>query len=451
MRTNHSELAQLEETYSHQPEFLQAVHEIYDAIHIVLDKNKAYRKAKIIERLFEPERLISFRVTWMDDQGEIQVNRGFRVQMNSALGPYKGGLRFHPTVNESILKFLATEQIFKNALTTLPMGAGKGGSDFDPKGKSDAEVMRFCQAFMLELSRHVGHRVDVPAGDIGVGAREIGYMYGMYKKIKNQSEGVLTGKGVGWGGSLIRTEATGYGTVYFAANMLKAKGHNFQDQLCIVSGSGNVAQYAIEKLLELGAKVVACSDSSGFIYDEEGIDSDKLEYIKTLKNVKRGRIKEYAEAYPNAVYTTVDHNLDYNPLWQLKADCAFPCATQNELNGKDADHLIANGVQLIAEGANMPLTIEAIERVQDADILYAPGKAANAGGVAVSGLEMTQNYMGIFWTKEEVDKRLFKIMEDIHHQCMHAAAAYGKDGNYAFGANVAGFEKVAQAMLAFGS
>jgi glutamate dehydrogenase (NADP+) len=448
--TANDAVSQLENKYGHQPEFLQAVHEIYDSIKVVLDKNEAYRKAKILDRIFEPERLISFRVTWVDDQGEIQVNRGFRVQMNSALGPYKGGLRFHPTVNEGILKFLATEQIFKNALTTLPMGAGKGGSDFDPKGKSDAEVMRFCQAFMLELYRHVGHRIDVPAGDIGVGGREIGYLYGMYKKVTNRSEGVLTGKGVGWGGSLIRTEATGYGAVYFAANMLEAKGQSLEGKTCIVSGSGNVAQYAIEKLLQLGAKVVAASDSSGFIYDEEGINEEKLEFIKELKNVKRGRIKEYAEAYPNAEYTAVDPNLDYNPIWQIKADCAFPSATQNELNAKDAVHLIANNIQLIAEGANMPLTIEAIEAVQDAGVLYAPGKAANAGGVAVSGLEMTQNYMGNFWTKEEVDQRLFKIMKAIHRQSMDAAAAYGKDHNYAFGANVAGFTKVADAMLALG-
>lgn len=443
-------LSQLESNYKHQPEFLQAVHEIYDSIELVLEKNQAYRKAKIVERIFEPERLISFRVSWIDDQGEIQVNRGFRVQMNSALGPYKGGLRFHPTVNESILKFLATEQIFKNALTTLPMGAGKGGSDFNPKGKSDAEVMRFCQAFMMELYRHVGHRIDVPAGDIGVGGREIGYLYGMYKKITNRSEGVLTGKGVGWGGSLIRTEATGYGVVYFAANMLEAEGQDFEGKKCIVSGSGNVAQYAIEKLIELGAKVVAVSDSSGHIYDEEGIDTEKLSFIKELKNVKRGRIKEYVDAYPNSSYIAKDKSLDYNPIWKIKADCAFPSATQNEINAKDATHLVDNGIQLVAEGANMPLTIEAIECVQEGGVLYAPGKAANAGGVAVSGLEMTQNYMGIFWSKKEVDQRLFKIMKDIHKQSMDAAAAYGKDKNYAFGANVAGFTKVADAMLALG-
>jgi glutamate dehydrogenase (NADP+) len=430
-----------------QPEFFEAVMEVYESIKPALDRHPEYRQAKIMERLVEPERVVMFRVPWMDDSGEIHVNRGFRIEMNSAIGPYKGGLRFHPSVNLSILKFLAFEQVFKNALTTLPMGGGKGGSDFDPKGKSDTEVMRFCQSFMLELFRHIGPNTDVPAGDIGVGGREIGFLFGMYKKIRNEFTGVLTGKGLNWGGSLIRPEATGYGTVYFAAEMLKTRNMTLEGKVALVSGSGNVAQYTTEKLLDYGAKVVTLSDSSGYIYDEEGIDREKLDFVMWLKNVKRGRIKEYAEKYPNAVYTPVDPSLDYNPLWNHKADMAFPSATQNEINGKDAQHLVNNGVFLVAEGANMPSTPEAIDIYKQHNVLYGPAKAANAGGVAVSGLEMSQNSLRLQWTREEVDRKLHEIMKAIHRQAWETAEAYGYPGDLQVGANIAGFVKVADAML----
>lgn len=396
--------------------------------------------------MLEPERMISFRVTWLDDRGDVQVNRGYRVQMNSAIGPYKGGLRFHPSVNPSVLKFLAFEQVFKNALTGIPMGGGKGGSDFDPKGKSENEVMKFCQAFMSELARHIGHRLDVPAGDIGVGGREIGYLFGAYKKIRNEFTGVLTGKGTGWGGSLIRTEATGYGLIYFAENMLQDKKDSIKGKVCLVSGSGNVAQYAIEKILQLGGKIVTASDSDGFVYDEEGFTPDKLEFLKDLKNNRRGRIREYAEKFKGVAYQDINEKLDHNALWKIKADCAFPSATQNEINQKDADNLVRNGVKLVAEGANMPVSIEGINVLLDNGVLYAPGKASNAGGVATSGLEMTQNYGGQNWTREEVDTRLHIIMKNIHDTCLAAAKEYGKPGNYLAGANIAGFLKVAKAM-----
>jgi glutamate dehydrogenase (NADP+) len=428
-------------------EFHQAVSEVMESVKPVLDQNPIYRRAKIPQRLVEPERVIMFRVPWADDQGNVHVNRGFRIEMNSALGPYKGGLRFHPSVNLGILKFLAFEQVFKNALTTLPMGGGKGGSDFDPKGKSDNEVMRFCQNFMSELFRHIGPDTDVPAGDIGVGAREIGYLFGMYKKLRNEFTGVLTGKGLNWGGSLIRPEATGYGSVYFAAEMLATRNESLEGKTCLVSGSGNVAQFTTEKLLELGAKVLTLSDSSGYFYDESGINREKLEYIKMLKNVRRGRIREYADKYPTAVYTEVDPTLSYNPLWEHKADCAFPSATQNEINAKDAQLLMNNGVQLVCEGANMPTMPDGVDIFLDHKVLYGPGKAANAGGVSVSGLEMTQNSMRLAWTREEVDARLRMIMKSIHQTALEAAAQYGTPGNYVYGANIAGFVKVVDAML----
>jgi glutamate dehydrogenase (NADP+) len=433
-----------------EPEFLQAVDEVLQSVYPVLERHAEFRKLKLFERMTEPERLISFRVTWLDDKGEVQVNRGYRVQMNSAIGPYKGGLRFHPSVTPSVLKFLAFEQIFKNALTGIPMGGGKGGSDFDPKGKSENEIMKFCQAFMGELARHIDDRTDVPAGDIGVGGREIGYLFGAYKKIKNEFTGVLTGKGIGWGGSLIRTEATGYGLIYFAQNMLQAKGDSLKGKVCLVSGSGNVAQYAIEKIIQLGGKAVTASDSNGFVYDEAGFTTEKLEFLKELKNVKRGRIKEYADKFKSAVYHELDPKADHNPLWAIKADCAFPCATQNEVNEKDARNLVKGGIKLLAEGANMPTTIEGINVILDAGVMYAPGKASNAGGVATSGLEMTQNYMGQNWTREEVDDKLQDIMKDIHDTCLAAAKEYGKPGNYMAGANIAGFLKVARAMQAQG-
>ena len=430
-----------------EKEFHQAVQEVLESVQPVLERNPEYRQAAILERITEPERVIMFRVPWMDDQGQVSVNRGYRVQMNSTLGPYKGGLRFHPSVNLSIVKFLAFEQLFKNALTTLSMGSGKGGSDFDPKGKSDNEVMRFCQSFMAELFRHIGPDTDVPAGDIGVGAREIGYLFGTYKKTRNEFTGVLTGKGLGWGGSLIRPEATGYGCVYFAAEMLATKNENLEGKICLVSGSGNVAQFTVEKIIELGGKVVTLSDSSGYIYDEEGIDKDKLAFVKRLKNIKRGRIKEYIDKYSETVYTEADFTLDYNPLWNHKADCTFPSATQNEINAKDAQNLVNNGVKLISEGANMPSTPEAIDIFLENKLLYAPGKASNAGGVAVSGLEMAQNSMRLSWPREEVDSRLKNIMKSIHQSCLDAATEYGVPGNYMAGANIAGFIKVVNAML----
>ena len=430
-----------------QPEFHQAVEEVVESLALVLDKHPEYREAKIIERIVEPERLIMFRVPWLDDEGTVQVNRGYRIEMNSAIGPYKGGLRFHPSVNLGILKFLAFEQVFKNALTTLPMGGGKGGSDFDPKGKSDNEVMRFCQSFMTELCRHIGPNTDVPAGDIGVGGREIGFMFGQYKRIRNEFTGVLTGKGLNWGGSLIRPEATGYGATYFAKEMLATRGETLEGKTCLVSGSGNVAQYACQKILDLGGKPVTVSDSGGYIYDEAGIDREKLAFIMELKNVRRGRISEYAGKYPSAQYTPVDHNLDHNPLWNHKAQCAFPSATQNEINLKDAQNLLANGVYVVSEGANMPTVPEGVNLFVKEKILYGPGKAANAGGVATSGLEMSQNSMRYNWTREEVDAKLAGIMKAIHTQCVEAAEAYGTPGNYVNGANIAGFLKVADAML----
>jgi glutamate dehydrogenase (NADP+) len=430
-----------------QREFHQAVSEVIETIRPVLDQNPEYRTAKVLERIVEPERVILFRVPWVDDQGEIQVNRGFRVEMNSAIGPYKGGLRFHPSVNLGILKFLAFEQVFKNALTTLPMGGGKGGSDFDPKGKSDLEVMRFCQSFMSELYRHIGPNTDVPAGDIGVGAREIGFLFGMYKKLRNEFTGVLTGKSLNWGGSLIRPEATGYGSVYFAAEMLATRDKTLDNLACLVSGSGNVAQFTMEKLLDLGAKPITFSDSSGYILDEAGVDREKLACIKELKNLRRGRVKEYAEIYPAAVYTPVDPSADHNPLWKHKAQCAFPSATQNEINAKDAQHLVDNGVELVCEGANMPTTPDGIDIIINNGLLYGPGKAANAGGVSVSGLEMTQNSMRLSWTRKEVDERLRMIMHSIHQTCADAAGMYGAPGNYMVGANIAGFIKVVDAML----
>lgn len=430
-----------------QREFHQAVQEVVETVKPVLDRNMEYRQQAVLKRITEPERVIMFRVPWLDDDGQVQVNRGFRVEMNSSLGPYKGGLRFHPSVNLGIIKFLAFEQVFKNSLTTLSMGGGKGGSDFDPKGKSDGEVMRFCQSFMAELYRHIGPNTDVPAGDIGVGAREIGYLFGMYKKLKNEFTGVLTGKSLNWGGSLIRPEATGYGNVYFAAEMLATRNDTFENKVCLVSGAGNVAQFTTEKIIELGGRVVTLSDSSGYVYDEEGIDREKLDYVMQLKNIRRGRISEYVEKYRSAHYTPVDPSLNYNPLWSHKADCALPCATQNEVNKKDAEHLMDNGVSLVSEGANMPCTPEAIDVFIDSELLYAPGKAANAGGVAVSGLEMAQNSMRLAWPREEVDGRLKHIMKSIHSTCLDAAAEYGAGQNYLVGANIAGFTKVVNSML----
>ncbi len=427
--------------HGHESEFLQAVHEVAEAVIPVIEETPRYKKAKILDRMVEPERVIMFKVPWLDDNGDVQVNRGYRVEFNSAIGPYKGGLRFHPSVNLSILKFLGFEQIFKNSLTTLPMGGGKGGSDFNPKGKSDNEVMKFCQSFMLELSKHIGPNTDVPAGDIGVGGREIGYMFGQYKRIRNEFTGVLTGKGLNWGGSLIRPEATGYGTVYFAKEMLNTKGDSFQGKTVSISGSGNVAQFACEKVTELGGKVVTLSDSSGHIYDADGIDAEKLAFVMELKNVKRGRISEYVDKYPSATFTAGERP------WGVKADVALPCATQNELNGEEAAQLVSNGVQAVAEGANMPCTPEAIEALQSAGVLFSPGKASNAGGVATSGLEMSQNSLRYNWTREEVDTKLHGIMVSIHEACVK----YGKndDGtiDYVKGANIAGFVKVADAMI----
>jgi glutamate dehydrogenase (NADP+) len=430
-----------------EPEFHQAVREVFDSLRLVLAKHPEYQSNRLLDRIVEPERVLMFRVPWLDDQGTVQVNRGFRIEMNSAIGPYKGGLRFHPSVNLGILKFLAFEQVFKNSLTTLPMGGGKGGSDFDPKGKSDNEVMRFCQSFMTELQRHIGPNTDVPAGDIGVGGREIGYLFGQYKRLRNEFTGVLTGKGLNWGGSLIRPEATGYGCVYFAEEMLKSRKDSLEGKLCLVSGSGNVSQYTIEKLLDFGAKPLSVSDSNGVIYDPDGIDREKLAYVLELKNVRRGRIRDYADRYKKAIFMPTDMKMEHNPLWNIKADCAFPSATQNEITAKDAANLLKNGIKLVAEGANMPSTLEATKLFLDAKILYGPAKAANAGGVATSGLEMSQNSARISWTREEVDDRLHKIMISIHRNCYETAEKYGTPGNLVNGANIAGFLKVADAML----
>ncbi len=430
-----------------QSEFHQAVHEVAESIMPVLEKHPEYRQARILERIVEPERVIVFRVPWVNDDGEVQINRGFRVEFNSALGPYKGGLRFHPSVNLSIIKFLGFEQIFKNALTTLPMGGGKGGSDFDPKGKSDHEVMRFCQSFMNELFRHIGANTDVPAGDIGVGGREIGFLFGQFKKLTNRFEGVLTGKGLNWGGSLIRPEATGYGQVYFAAEMLAVGGDSFEGKRVLISGAGNVAQFAAEKTIELGGKVLSMSDSGGFILDEEGIDSAKLKWIMDLKNVRRGRISEYAEKFPSAKYHENKPGAAFNPIWQVPCNIALPSATQNEINLKDAEHLLENGCNCISEGANMPSTPDAVNLYIDRKILFGPAKAANAGGVAVSGLEMSQNSMRLAWSREEVDGRLREIMKRIHQTCLETAQNFGTPGNYVDGANIAGFMKVANTML----
>lgn len=430
-----------------EPEFHQAVKEVAESVDLVYERHPEYRAAKIFERIIEPERLIMFRVAWTDDRGEVRINRGFRIQMNSAIGPYKGGLRFHPSVTLGILKFLAFEQVFKNSLTSLPMGGAKGGSDFDPKGKSDKEVMRFCQSFMNELYRHIGADTDVPAGDIGVGGREIGFLYGQYKKLVNEFTGVLTGKSLSWGGSLIRPEATGYGAVYMAAEMLATRAETLKGKACLVSGSGNVAQYTVEKLLQFGAKPVTLSDSNGYIYDEAGIDAEKLKFVMDLKNVRRGRIKEYADKYKSAVFTAIDPKQDFNPLWNHKAQCAFPSATQNEINRKDAENLVKNGVVVVSEGANMPTVADGVEVFLDKKILYAPGKAANAGGVAVSGLEMSQNSMRLPWPREEVDSRLQQIMKNIHKTCVETAERFGTPGNYVNGANIGGFLKVANAML----
>jgi glutamate dehydrogenase (NADP+) len=424
-----------------EPEFLQAVTEVLDSIRPVVERHKKYREGKILERLVEPERVIHFRVPWINDKGQIQVNRGFRVQMNSALGPYKGGLRFHPTVSASIIKFLAFEQVFKNSLTGLPMGGGKGGADFDPKGKSDTEVMRFCQSFMSELFRHVGPNTDVPAGDIGVGAREIGYLFGQYKRLANEFTGVLTGKALSWGGSLIRPEATGYGAVYFAQDMLKTRNETVEGKVCTISGSGNAAQFTVEKLIECGAKPVTVSDSGGFIYDKNGITEEKLAFVKSIKNVRRGRIGEYAKKFRGSKYVAGQRP------WGIKCDCAFPCATQNEITGEDAKKLIDNGCYLVSEAANMPSVPAAVDLFIERKILFGPGKAANAGGVATSGLEMSQNSMRLPWPREEVDSRLRHIMSTIFKNAWETADEYGQPGNLVVGANIAGFVKVADAML----
>ena len=430
-----------------EKEFHQAVREFVETVEPVLERHPEFRKLGIMERILEPERLIMFRVPWMDDEGWVRVNRAYRVEMNSAIGPYKGGLRFHPSVNHSILKFLAFEQVFKNALTTLPMGGAQGGSDFEPKGKSDNEVMRFCQSFMTELSHHIGQDTDIPGSGLGVGAREIGYLFGMYKRQRNEFTGTLTGKGLQWGGSHLRAEATGYGVVYFAAEMLAARQDTFEGKTCLVSGAGNVAQHVAEKIIELGGSVLTLSDSSGYIYDPEGIDSQKLAFVKRLKNLKRGRIQEYVDKYSETIYTEADTSLDYNPLWTHRADCAFPCAVENEIGEKDAYNLINNNIKMVCEGADMPASLEAVRIFQDKKLLYAPGKAANAGGVAVSGLEMAQNRMLLNWSAEEVDQRLKTIVKNIHQNCLAVAEEYGKPDNYLVGANIAGFVRVVYAML----
>jgi glutamate dehydrogenase (NADP+) len=439
-------LAEVELKNSREPEFLQAVHEVYESLAPVLAEHPEYEQAKILERMAEPERIIMFRVPWVDDSGEIQLNRGFRVQMNSAIGPYKGGLRFHPSVYVGLLKFLAFEQVLKNSLTTLPMGGAKGGADFDPKGRSNAEVRRFCQSFMTELYTHIGQFTDVPAGDIGVGTREIGYLFGQYKRITHEFTGTLTGKGYGWGGSLVRPEATGYGAVYFAEEMLATRSEGLEGKVCLVSGSGNVAQYTVEKLIGLGAKPVTLSDSGGFVYDPDGIDAEKLAWAMDLKNVRRGRISEYADKYPKATFTAATY-LDANPLWAVPADCAFPSATQNEINGKDAANLVGSGVIAVTEGANMPTTPDGVALFRVAGLLYGPGKAANAGGVTVSGLEMSQDSLHLQWTREQVDEQLRSIMKAIHGHARRAAEKYGDPDDYVTGANIAGFVKVADAML----
>jgi glutamate dehydrogenase (NADP+) len=428
-------------------EFHQAVQEVAESVELVLDRHPVYREAKVLERIVEPERVIMFRVPWVDDGGEIQINRGYRIEMNSAIGPYKGGLRFHPSVYLGLLKFLAFEQVFKNALTTLPMGGGKGGSNFDPKGRSDGEVMRFCQSYMTELQRHIGPFTDVPAGDIGVGGREIGFLFGQYKRIRNEFTGALTGKGLGWGGSLIRPEATGYGAVYFAAEMLATRDDALEGKTCLVSGSGNVAQYTVEKLLDMGARAVTLSDSDGFVHDPDGIDYEKLHWVMDCKNDRRGRIVEYVERFPRATFHPADPGADHNPLWAIPADCAFPSATENEIGAKDAANMLSGGVHVVAEGSNMPTVPDGVEQFLGAGILYGPGKAANAGGVAVSGLEMSQDAMRVSWPREEVDLRLKDIMKAIHKQCFETAEEYGTPGNYVNGANIAGFVKVADAML----
>lgn len=438
---------QVEAKNAGENEFLQAVHEVLHSLAPVFDERPDLQYHRILERIVEPERLISFRVPWVNDHGELEVNRGFRVEMSSSLGPYKGGLRLHASVNQSIMKFLAFEQVFKNSLTGLSLGGGKGGSDFNPKGKSDVEVMRFCQSFITELYRHIGANTDVPAGDIGVGGREIGYMFGQYKRIANEFTGVLTGKGIEWGGSYIRPEATGYGLIYFSQNMLETRGDSFEGKTCLVSGSGNVAQYTVEKLNELGAKTVTLSDSNGFIYDKDGIDADKLAFVMNLKNVRRGRIREYVEEYPNAEYYPVEPNRQFDPIWNIVADCAFPCATQNEINLNDAKNLINNGVQLIAEGANMPTVEEGVELFIENKILYGPAKATNAGGVAVSGLEMAQNGSRLLWDRKRVDEELKNIMARIHTLALNNSEKYSTKGNYVDGANIAGFIRVAEAMV----
>ena len=446
-------IKELKELNPGETEFIQAVTEVVETLEPVLEKRPQYKEHRILQRITEPERTITFRVTWEDDKGEIHVNRGYRIQMNSAIGPYKGGLRFHPSVNQSILKFLAFEQIFKNALTTLPMGGGKGGSNFDPKGKTDREVMRFCQGFMTELSRHIGPDTDVPAGDIGVGAREIGFLYGHYRRMKQENTGVLTGKGMSYGGSNIRPEATGYGLIYFAQEMMDEKGSSLKGKRCIISGSGNVAQYAAEKLISLGAKVIAMSDSKGYIHKKDGLTNDDLQAVMKLKNETRGNLSELKGNIKGLDYEDVDRSDEESekPIWKLEADCAFPCATQNEVNAKDAKNLINNGVTLVAEGANMPLTNEAITVMKEGNIMYAPGKATNAGGVATSGLEMSQNSQRLVWSREEVDSRLRGIMKNIHQSCMHAAEEFGFERtDYQAGANIAGFLKVADAMVAQG-
>jgi glutamate dehydrogenase (NADP+) len=441
-------LAEVKSKNPAEPEFHQVVKDLAESLSPVLERHPHYGGARILEQIIEPERTITFRVAWLDDADRVHVNRGYRVEMNGAIGPYKGGLRFHPSVNLGILKSLALEQVFKNSLTTLPMGAGQGGSDFDPKGKSDLEVMRFCQSFMNELYRHVGCNTDIPDWDIGVGGREIGYLFGQYRKLRNEFVGALTGKGIDWGGSRMRLESTGYGVVYFAAEMLATRDDTLEGKTCLVSGSGKVAQHVMEKLIEFGAKVVTFSDSRGYVYDPDGVDSDKLGWLNELKNIHRGSVREYAQRFPSAEYTSADiGGWDENPLWNHKADCAFPCATQNEINRKDAMNLLENGVKLVCEGANMPTLPDAVKLLTDQRILYAPGKAANAGGVAVSGLEMAQNSMRFTWTCEEVDSRLKVIMKDVHDACVDAAKEYGTPGNYVNGANIAGFMRVADAMI----